>query len=78
MLEWLLCHHQTERVVKAGLCAEAAVLLLEMVSSLTSQVSPVLGMSQAEAPQLLGSNGGVKQPQWLIALYLHTPELRLF
>lgn len=70
--EWLLCHHHTETVVKAGLCAEAAILLLEMVSSLTRQVSPVLGMLQAEAPQPLGNNGGMKQPQGLIGLYLHT------
>ncbi|XP_032082434.1 WD repeat- and FYVE domain-containing protein 4 isoform X3 [Thamnophis elegans] len=38
MLEWLLGHRQTERVAKDGLCAEAAVLLLGMVSSLTSQI----------------------------------------
>ncbi|KAL7983949.1 hypothetical protein Chor_004489, partial [Crotalus horridus] len=37
-LEWLLCNHHTGTVVKAGLCTEAAVLLLEMVSSLTRQI----------------------------------------
>ncbi|XP_026576266.1 WD repeat- and FYVE domain-containing protein 4 [Pseudonaja textilis] len=37
-LQWLLCHHPTEAAVQAGLCAEAAVLLLEMVSSLTRQI----------------------------------------
>ncbi|XP_070799266.1 WD repeat- and FYVE domain-containing protein 4 [Pituophis catenifer annectens] len=36
--EWLLCHHHTETVVKTGLCTEAAILLLEMVSSLTRQI----------------------------------------
>uniref|UniRef100_A0A8C5RL42 WDFY family member 4 n=1 Tax=Laticauda laticaudata TaxID=8630 RepID=A0A8C5RL42_LATLA len=42
-LQWLLCNHPTEAAVQAGLCAEAAVLLLEMVSSLTRQVSPCPG-----------------------------------
>ncbi|XP_039224532.1 WD repeat- and FYVE domain-containing protein 4-like isoform X2 [Crotalus tigris] len=37
-LEWLLCNPHTGTVVKAGLCTEAAVLLLEMVSSLTRQI----------------------------------------
>ncbi|KAM3836501.1 WD repeat- and FYVE domain-containing protein 4 [Vipera latastei] len=37
-LEWLLCNHHPEMVVKAGLCTEAAVLLLEMVSSLIRQI----------------------------------------
>uniref|UniRef100_A0A8C5TIG3 Alfy-like armadillo-like repeat domain-containing protein n=1 Tax=Malurus cyaneus samueli TaxID=2593467 RepID=A0A8C5TIG3_9PASS len=31
MLQWILQHHLTENVFKFGLCAEAAVLLLEMV-----------------------------------------------
>ncbi|RMC11578.1 hypothetical protein DUI87_11699 [Hirundo rustica rustica] len=31
MLQWILQHHITENVLKFGLCAEAAVLLLEMV-----------------------------------------------
>ncbi|XP_010219139.1 PREDICTED: LOW QUALITY PROTEIN: WD repeat- and FYVE domain-containing protein 4 [Tinamus guttatus] len=31
MLQWILQHHITENVVKIGLCAEAAILLLEMV-----------------------------------------------
>ncbi|XP_027504006.1 WD repeat- and FYVE domain-containing protein 4 [Corapipo altera] len=31
MLQWILQHHLTENVLKTGLCAEAAVLLLEMV-----------------------------------------------
>lgn len=31
MLQWLLQNHLTENVSKFGLCAEAAVLLLEMV-----------------------------------------------
>ncbi|PKU32193.1 wd repeat- and fyve domain-containing protein 4 [Limosa lapponica baueri] len=31
MLQWILQHHLTEDVLKIGLCAEAAVLLLEMV-----------------------------------------------
>uniref|UniRef100_A0A8C3KM47 WDFY family member 4 n=1 Tax=Calidris pygmaea TaxID=425635 RepID=A0A8C3KM47_9CHAR len=31
MLQWILQHHLTENVLKIGLCAEAAVLLLEMV-----------------------------------------------
>uniref|UniRef100_A0A8C3KM61 WDFY family member 4 n=1 Tax=Calidris pygmaea TaxID=425635 RepID=A0A8C3KM61_9CHAR len=30
MLQWILQHHLTENVLKIGLCAEAAVLLLEM------------------------------------------------
>ncbi|KAG8137761.1 hypothetical protein E2320_004976, partial [Naja naja] len=38
MLQRLLCNHPTEAAVQAGLCAEAAVLLLEMVSSLTRQI----------------------------------------
>ncbi|XP_063160442.1 WD repeat- and FYVE domain-containing protein 4 [Candoia aspera] len=39
MLQWLLCNHHTETVVKVGLCPEAAVLLLEMVTSLMKQIS---------------------------------------
>ncbi|XP_009571027.1 PREDICTED: WD repeat- and FYVE domain-containing protein 4-like, partial [Fulmarus glacialis] len=31
MLQWILQHHLTENVLKIGLCAEAAALLLEMV-----------------------------------------------
>ncbi|KAK2523488.1 Wdfy4 [Columba guinea] len=31
MLQWISQHHLTENVLKIGLCAEAAVLLLEMV-----------------------------------------------
>ncbi|XP_009676148.2 WD repeat- and FYVE domain-containing protein 4 isoform X3 [Struthio camelus] len=31
MLQWILQHHFTENVLKIGLCAEAATLLLEMV-----------------------------------------------
>ncbi|XP_035394817.1 WD repeat- and FYVE domain-containing protein 4 [Cygnus atratus] len=31
MLQWILQHHITENVLKTGLCAEAAALLLEMV-----------------------------------------------
>ncbi|XP_069720218.1 WD repeat- and FYVE domain-containing protein 4 isoform X2 [Phaenicophaeus curvirostris] len=31
MLQWILQHHLTEKVLKIGLCAEAATLLLEMV-----------------------------------------------
>ncbi|XP_071420399.1 WD repeat- and FYVE domain-containing protein 4 isoform X5 [Pithys albifrons albifrons] len=31
MLQWILQHHLAENVLKIGLCAEAAVLLLEMV-----------------------------------------------
>uniref|UniRef100_A0A8C3MEA8 Uncharacterized protein n=1 Tax=Geospiza parvula TaxID=87175 RepID=A0A8C3MEA8_GEOPR len=31
MLQWILQHHHRENVLKCGLCAEAAVLLLEMV-----------------------------------------------
>uniref|UniRef100_A0A8C3X7C1 DUF4704 domain-containing protein n=1 Tax=Cyanoderma ruficeps TaxID=181631 RepID=A0A8C3X7C1_9PASS len=31
MLQWIFQHHLTENVLKFGLCAEAAVLLLEMV-----------------------------------------------
>ncbi|KAM7016761.1 WD repeat- and FYVE domain-containing protein 4 [Passerculus sandwichensis] len=31
MLQWILQHHHRENVLKSGLCAEAAVLLLEMV-----------------------------------------------
>lgn len=31
MLQWILQQHATENVLKNGLCAEAAALLLEMV-----------------------------------------------
>ncbi|EMP26573.1 WD repeat- and FYVE domain-containing protein 4 [Chelonia mydas] len=33
MLQWLLQNHQTEDVLKAGLCTEAVALLLEMVKA---------------------------------------------
>lgn len=39
MLQWLLQHHITENVLKTGLCAEAAALLLEMVRVTVDKVS---------------------------------------
>lgn len=42
MLQWILQHHLTENVLKFGLCAEAAVLLLEMVRFTVDKVSVLL------------------------------------
>lgn len=44
MLQWVLQNHHTEAVVRVGLCAEAAVLLLEMVKATMSRVSVILGL----------------------------------
>lgn len=40
MLQWLLQRHHREDVVRAGLCTEGALLLLEMLKATMSQVSP--------------------------------------
>ncbi|XP_025028372.1 WD repeat- and FYVE domain-containing protein 4-like, partial [Python bivittatus] len=45
VLQWLLHNHLTETVVKVGLCPEAAVLLLEMVTSLTKRIPADAGDS---------------------------------
>ncbi|XP_074856013.1 WD repeat- and FYVE domain-containing protein 4 [Carettochelys insculpta] len=37
MLRWLLQNHHTEDVLKAGLCTEAAVLLLEMAKAMVNK-----------------------------------------
>lgn len=42
MLQWILQHHRMENVLKIGLCAEAAVLLLEMVRVTVDKVSLLL------------------------------------
>lgn len=42
MLQWISQHHLTENVLKIGLCAEAAVLLLEMVRVTVDKVSVLL------------------------------------
>jgi len=42
MLQWILQHHITENVLKIGLCAEAAALLLEMVRVTVDKVSVLL------------------------------------
>lgn len=42
MLQWILQHHLAENVLKFGLCAEAAVLLLEMVRFTVDKVSILL------------------------------------
>lgn len=42
MLQWILQHHLTENVLKIGLCAEAAALLLEMVRVTVDKVSVLL------------------------------------
>uniref|UniRef100_A0A8B9C663 WDFY family member 4 n=1 Tax=Anser brachyrhynchus TaxID=132585 RepID=A0A8B9C663_9AVES len=39
MLQWILQHHITENVLKTGLCAEAAALLLEMVRVTVDKVN---------------------------------------
>uniref|UniRef100_A0A8C0VB74 WDFY family member 4 n=1 Tax=Cyanistes caeruleus TaxID=156563 RepID=A0A8C0VB74_CYACU len=39
MLQWILHHHLRENVLKFGLCAEAAVLLLEMVRFTADKVT---------------------------------------
>uniref|UniRef100_A0A8B9NYW3 WDFY family member 4 n=1 Tax=Apteryx owenii TaxID=8824 RepID=A0A8B9NYW3_APTOW len=39
MLQWILQHHLTENVLKIGLCAEAATLLLEMVKVTVDKVN---------------------------------------
>lgn len=38
MLQWLLQKHDTEEVLRAGLCTEGALLLLEMLKATMSQV----------------------------------------
>lgn len=42
MLQWILQHHLMENVLKIGLCAEAAILLLEMVRVTVDKVSLLL------------------------------------
>uniref|UniRef100_A0A8B9MDJ5 WDFY family member 4 n=1 Tax=Accipiter nisus TaxID=211598 RepID=A0A8B9MDJ5_9AVES len=42
MLQWILQHHLKENVLKIGLCAEAAALLLEMVRVTVDKVSILL------------------------------------
>lgn len=42
MLQWILQHHLTENVLRTGLCAEAAALLLEMVRVTLDKVSVLL------------------------------------
>lgn len=55
MLQWILQHHLTENVLKLGLCAEAAVLLLEMVRFTVDRVSVLL---QGQCSM----NGRIKSP----------------
>lgn len=38
MLQWILQQHDTENVLRNGLCAEAAALLLEMVRAIVDKV----------------------------------------
>lgn len=41
MLQWLLHKHHREEVLRAGLCTEGALLLLEMLKATMSQVRPI-------------------------------------
>uniref|UniRef100_A0A8B9TDS4 DUF4704 domain-containing protein n=1 Tax=Anas platyrhynchos TaxID=8839 RepID=A0A8B9TDS4_ANAPL len=56
MLQWLLQHHITENVLKTGLCAEAAALLLEMV-----RVTADKPIADAEASWEINYPGNVIQ-----------------
>lgn len=47
MLQWLLQNHPREDVLKAGLCTEAAALLLEMVTATVDKVSFLPGAHRA-------------------------------
>ncbi|KAF4019003.1 hypothetical protein G4228_011069 [Cervus hanglu yarkandensis] len=46
MLQWLLHKHHTEEVLRAGLCTEGALLLLEMLKATMNQASPDNATSQ--------------------------------
>jgi hypothetical protein len=45
MLQWLLQMHHQQEVLRAGLCTEGVLLLLEMLKSTMSQVRLVLYVS---------------------------------
>lgn len=49
MLQWLLHMHRKEEVVRAGLCTEGALLLLEMLKATMSQVRPIPHMLRGAA-----------------------------
>ncbi|XP_015489137.1 WD repeat- and FYVE domain-containing protein 4 [Parus major] len=56
MLQWILHHHLRENVLKFGLCAEAAVLLLEMVRFTVDK-----SIADAEASWALAYPGNVME-----------------
>lgn len=41
MLQWLLQKHHNEEVLRAGLCTEGALLLLEMLKATMNQVRAI-------------------------------------
>ncbi|KAB0349750.1 hypothetical protein FD754_014607 [Muntiacus muntjak] len=80
MLQWLLHKHHTEEVVRAGLCTEGALLLLEMLKATMNQPSTGSGGSAwertfpASVLQFLGLVHGTypQDPAWRAPEFLQT------
>ncbi|XP_043782392.1 WD repeat- and FYVE domain-containing protein 4 isoform X1 [Cervus elaphus] len=80
MLQWLLHKHHTEEVLRAGLCTEGALLLLEMLKATMNQPSTGSGDSAwertfpASVLQFLGLVHGTypQDPAWRAPEFLQT------
>ena len=59
MLQWLLHKHHREEVLRAGLCTEGALLLLEMLKATMNQVRPAPHMLRGV---LMGRQAQKSQP----------------
>lgn len=59
MLQWLLHKHHREEVLRAGLCPEGALLLLEMLKATMNQVRPIPHMLRGV---LMGRQAQKSQP----------------
>lgn len=59
MLQWLLHKHHREEVLRAGLCTEGALLLLEMLKATMNQVRPAPHMLSGV---LMGRQAQKSQP----------------
>ncbi|KAJ8790112.1 hypothetical protein J1605_004695 [Eschrichtius robustus] len=69
MLQWLLHKHHREEVLRAGLCTEGALLLLEMLKATMSQPTPVLSLgsdlrSRSLSSQLPPAPAGSGDSAW--------------
>ncbi|KAF3827722.1 hypothetical protein GH733_000957 [Mirounga leonina] len=63
MLQWLLQKHHNEEVLRAGLCTEGALLLLEMLKATMNQ-PPVTFPSTASQEVCLQPSGGSGDDTW--------------